>query len=173
MASTLTPQMEAKIARATRTLTIAPIPVRITINFDTASANSHVFDLNTPTSKGVSINDQANTPNMVIFVMRSSVILAGMSWSSVQSRSDGSSDCTISTMEKTASSLLTAASGFRCSLKPRTTSDHGRRHRSINEFADRLAPLMQRRAGLYAFNLRTHEFDPIKIETQRILVHAV
>ena len=112
MASTLTPQMKAKDARATRTLAIAPVPLRSTINFDRASASSQVFEFTTPISRGVSINDQPHTPNMVTFAMRSSVILAGLLWSSIQSRSDGSPDSPTSAIGKTTSSWLTAASGF-------------------------------------------------------------
>ena len=78
MARTLAPQMNAKIARAIRTLAMAAVPIRITINFDTASASNQLFKFNAPISKGVSINDQPHTQNIVIFVMRSSVILAGL-----------------------------------------------------------------------------------------------
>ena len=79
IARTLTAQMKAKIARAPRTLVIAPMPVEITINFDTASASSQVSEFDTPISNGVSINDQPHTPNIANFIMRSSVILAGLS----------------------------------------------------------------------------------------------
>lgn len=45
MASKLIPQMKAKSARAMRALAIAPIPVRTTINFAAASANSSTLKL--------------------------------------------------------------------------------------------------------------------------------